>query len=150
MHPCHVIHQTGSARGGEGLGRCHIEELSQQLIVTCNQLVYIRKVLDHLVLTQTPVPSAPVVVPSTSTPSGSVLSADCGSHLPRQVASLSSIGLLQVNQTFQFIAQTNTALGSAPSPHSNIHLLRQVASAPSKGFSQASWAFQDQAQAVAF
>ena len=129
---------------------CHIEELLQQLTETCDQLAYIRKVLDHLVSSQTSAWPTPAVVTSTSTAWGSVPPSDSCSHVPRQVPLLSNIRFLQVGWTFQDIAHTNTASSSVPSSDSNSHLFGWEALTSSTGFPQAGRTFKDHAQTVAF
>ena len=111
--------------------RCQINELSQQLTETSNQLAYIRKVLDHLISTHTSAPLAAAVIPTTSTASGLVPTSGSGSLPLGQVALLPSTGFPLVSWTFQFIAQANTTLCSLLPPDSSNHIIRHEASAPS-------------------
>ena len=127
-----------------------IEELSQQLTETSDQLAYIRKVLDHLVSGQTPVPTTGVVTAASSTASGPTPSLSSGCLLPGQATSLHSTGIPSVSQASLFIAQPSTASGSVNSSTIGNHIGRYAALAICTGFLQASWDFQDHAQILAF
>ena len=105
--------QQGKERAKD---RCHIEELSQQLIEARDQLAYIRKVLDHLILGQALAPTAAVVTPASSTASRQAPSSGSSCLPPWQATSLPGIGIPPVSQTSQFIAQSSTALGSTYLP----------------------------------
>ena len=72
--------RLGQQGGERAKDRCYIKELSQQLTETSDQLAYIRKVLDHLVLGQTLAPMAAVVTPACNTASGPAPSS--GKQLP--------------------------------------------------------------------
>ena len=76
--------------------RCYIGELTQQLTETSDQLVYIRKVLDHLISGQTLAPTA-----TSSTTSRPAPSLSSGCLPPGQATSLSGTGIPPVSQTFQ-------------------------------------------------
>ena len=120
--------QQGKERAKD---RHHIEELSQQLNNTSDQLAYIRKVLDHLVSGQTPA----AVTAASRIASGPAPSSGSG-HFPLgQAASL---------------PQPSTASGSVKPSISGNHISRHAASANHTHFLWASWDLQDHAQTLAF
>ena len=88
--------QQGEERAKD---RCCIKELSQQLTETSDQLAYIRKDLDHLILGQTSAPIAAAVTPAVSTASRPVPSSGSSCLLLGQAASLPGIGIPLVSQT---------------------------------------------------
>ena len=113
--------------------RCYIGELSQQLTEMSDQLVYIRKVLDHLISGQTLAPTA-----TSSTTSRPAPSLSSGCLPPGQATSLSDTGIPPVSQTSLFIAQLSTASGIVNPSASSNHISGHAASAIHTGFLQAS------------
>ena len=122
MFPSSSVHQAWSA-GCTARDRCQIEELSQQLSETTNQLMHISKVLDCLVTCHTPV-ATPMEVTSAS-----ITSSVSGIFHPGHAA---------------LLLQPSTASGEVNPSTSSIHISKQTAPASHTGCLQASWDLQDQ------
>ena len=131
--------QQGKERAKDRHG---IDEISQQLTETSDQLTYIRKVLNHLVSGQNLAPTAASSTVSEPAPSGCLL--------PGQAVSLPSIEIPPVSQASLFIAQSNTASGSVNPSISGNHTSGHAALATHTCFLQAHWDFQDHTQTLAF
>ena len=116
--------QQGEERAKD---RCQFKELSQHITETSDQLAYIRKVLDHLISSQTLAPTADRGTHASSMSFGPAPPSGSGCLPPGKATSFPGTGIFLVSQASQFIAQLSTASGSVNTPISGNHISGQTA-----------------------